>query len=64
MSNFGSCEDCNTEIEPVYFLEKEYRNRLPTGRVRNAVDYLVCPVCLKKTCVDNSFDGPWYKQIK
>lgn len=61
MSSFGSCENCSAEIEPVYFIQKQYINGYITGKVRQAVDYLACPVCMKKTCVDDSFDGPWYK---
>jgi hypothetical protein len=32
-----------------------------TGRKRRAVDVLVCPCCFKEHCVDDTFDGPWYK---
>lgn len=50
------CEDCGAQMEPVWF--KDRRN---DGRVRLAVDYLICPCCLATQCVDDSFDGPWYR---
>ena len=49
------CEDCGTQMEPVWFTDR--RN---DGKRRLAVDYLICPCCLTKQCVDDSFDGPWY----
>lgn len=63
-SKYGICEVCDSELEPVWFLEEEYQTTRDgymyrTGRVRHAVDYLECPFCLKKYCVDDSFDGPW-----
>ncbi len=63
MNKFGKCLTCNVDLEPVYFEEKEsklYENTLiETGRVRTAVDYLVCPCCGERFIVDDSFDGPW-----
>lgn len=62
---FGVCENCGYQLEPEYFLDEEtivtrdgYLYK--TGRVRTAVDYLICPNCLAKYCVDDSFDGPWH----
>lgn len=64
VDDFGICEDCGVELEPVWFIEEEYRtvngSMWRTGRKRRAVDYLICPVCLVKHCVDDTFDGPWY----
>jgi len=62
--DFGTCPHCGYALEPVYFTEEEYQTtsfgvRYKTGRTRRAVDYLVCEVCGKKQCVDDSFDGPW-----
>ena len=50
-------------MEAVWFIDEEYKTMqgmmYKTGRKRQAVDYLVCPVCYKRECVDDSFDGPW-----
>ena len=62
---FGQCSDCNCELEAVWFEEEEikmeYGLLIKTGRKRNAVDYLVCPCCLNRYCVDDSFDGEWHR---
>lgn len=61
----GFCERCGTELEPVYFREEEsyideYGHLMRTGRTRRAVDYLVCPNCLKRYIVDGDFgNGEW-----
>ena len=64
MSKYGQCENCGTDLEAVWFEEEEYETahgvRYKTGRKRRAVDYLICPICLERECVDDSFDGPWY----
>lgn len=64
MNKFGKCSDCNVDLEPVYFIEKEnklFENTwVSTGRVREATDYLLCPCCGMKVMVDDSFDGPWH----
>lgn len=62
---FGRCPDCSGELMPVYFTEEEYvvepsGIRYKTGRKRKAVSHLVCKVCLKNICVDDTFDGGWY----
>lgn len=58
-SFFGTCV-CGVDLEPVLFIEKETDAKgLFTGRVRQAVDYLVCPCCGKRYVTDSSFDGPW-----
>lgn len=63
-SMYGECSECGTPLEPVWFIEEEYKTingcMFKTDRKRRAVDYLICPCCLQKACVDNSFDGNWY----
>lgn len=56
---YGNCESCNSELLPAWFTQEEVMNGYKTGRTRQAVDFLVCPVCLKKYIVDDSFDKPW-----
>lgn len=62
--DFGMCDDCGVELEAVWFMEKEFRTvnsfMIRTGRKRRAVDYLICPCCLKKQCVNDSYDGAWH----
>lgn len=62
-SKYGICSKCNIPLDPVWFTETEYNVeygiRHKTGRKRKAVDYLICPNCLSKVCVDDSFDRPW-----
>lgn len=66
MPKYGICAECGDELEPVWFTDEEYEViggiQCRTGRVRRAVDYLECPCCLKKYCVDDSFDGPWMRE--
>lgn len=63
-NKYGICPGCKTELIPIWFMEEEFRIEsgimYKTGRKRRAVDYLECPSCLKKECVDDSFDGNWY----
>ena len=67
MGKYGNCKTCGAELNPVFFIEDEIayegyggaRHPVRTGRKRRAVDYLVCDICGKKECVDNTFDGPW-----
>lgn len=66
MSRFGACCKCgNTELAPVYFTEYEEEKVagvfIRTGRKRRAVSHLECDVCGHRECVDDSFDGPWYR---
>lgn len=60
---YGYCVECGYPLEPVYFEEKEEKIvqgiRIPTGRVRTAVNYLYCPMCGHKEVVDDTFDEPW-----
>lgn len=62
-SYYGVCEDCSSPLEPVWFKEEEIKVEhglmYSTGIYRRAVDYLVCPLCLKHFCVDDTYDGPW-----
>ena len=59
---FGICKECDVPLEAV-LEEKQLVTRngyiYKTRRVRTVVDYLICPCCLAKHCVDDSFDGPW-----
>ena len=64
MNSFGNCAECGCPLEAKWFIEDEYETTTfgvmyRTGRQRHAVDYLFCPDCGKKYCVDDSFDGPW-----
>lgn len=61
--NYGECDRCGAHLMPAdWFEEKEYDSNtmLPTGRIRWAVGYIVCPECGKKYCVDDTFDGKWH----
>ena len=68
MSKFGTCKECGSDLVPVFFTEEEEvlegppgaRYFCKTGRVRRAVDYLLCELCGHKECVDDTFDGPWH----
>lgn len=57
-TTFGQC-NCEHNLQPVYFQEKEYNNGVFTGRSRRAVSHLFCEKCQKQVIVDDSFDGPW-----
>lgn len=59
-SIFGKCQ-CGAELEAVWFTEEEIDSHsgLRTGRIRRAVDYLVCPNCDIRYQVDSCFDSPW-----
>ena len=63
MCTYGECSNCGSPLEAEWFFEEEYKTyegRLyKTGRTRYAVDYLICPNCGIKECVDDSFDEPW-----
>lgn len=58
-SMYGICSRCERDLEPVWFEEEEFKRGRPTGRTRRACSHLECPVCLKKECIDDTFDGPW-----
>jgi len=63
VSKYGQCPECGADMEAVWFIDEEYKTmygmQYKTGRKRRAVDYLVCPMCFTKECVDDSYDGPW-----
>lgn len=65
MSMFGECSRCGGTLSPVMFEEKERKiingNMIYTGRKRMAVSHLVCEDCLSNECVDDSYDGNWYR---
>ena len=60
---YGECCECGTPLEPIWFIQDEYNTidgcMYKTGRKRRAIDYLICPYCLCKECVDDSFDESW-----
>lgn len=59
--NYGNCDYCGTPLEAELFWEEE-RNEQGhlTGRIRRAVGMLYCPHCMKKYCIDDTFDGSWF----
>lgn len=63
-NRYGICDECGCDLTAVWFKEKEsvlYNGTyVNTGRERNAVDYLMCPHCLKSFPVDDSFDEPFH----
>ena len=63
-SRYGSCSRCDTPLVPIWFTEEETKvvdgRMYYTGRKRRACSHLECPRCLKKACVDDTFDGNWY----
>lgn len=69
INRYGYCEDCHVPLEPVWFIEEEVKTErcngtiisYKTGRKRRAVDYLLCEYCGKRECVDDSYDGDWYR---
>lgn len=66
---YGYCSECHYPLSPVWFIEEEIKitkfggitSNYKTGRKRKAVDYLLCKCCGHKECVDDTFDGDWYK---
>lgn len=61
MNMYGNCNICGGNLKPSWFKQQEYNNYgTKTGRVKNAVDYLICECCFKKFAVDDSFDGAWH----
>ena len=45
------CDDCDVKLQPVYFKEID-----EFGTEHIKCDYLICPICLRKIIVDDSFD--------
>ena len=64
---YGKCSSCGTELEAVWFIEAEEKydsgtkTYYKTGRKRKNTNYLECPICGHKECVDDSFAGEWYR---
>lgn len=64
---YSDCKSCGVPLEPVWFREKEITPQTgsrfyyptETGRTKKSCSHLECPNCLRKECVDDSFDGPW-----
>lgn len=65
MSTYGECSECGDALKPVWFIEEEetvtYGVRTKTGRKRKACSHLLCESCGNTECVDDSFDGSWYR---
>lgn len=61
-NKIGLCPKCGYHMEvEQWFEEKEYdKNGILTGRTRLSASCLVCPNCLHKECIDDTFDGPWH----
>lgn len=61
---YGICNKCGSQLFPVWFIEKETKivkgSLIYTGKKRKACSHLECPTCLKKECIDDTFDGEWY----
>lgn len=48
---YGKCS-CGADLTPVWYTKEEYKTTpngvmRPTGRVRRAVDHLICPNCFR-----------------
>ena len=58
---YGKCAECGGTLEPVWYIEYERdEDGILTGRQRRDVDYLECPYCGKRYCVDDSLAMPWH----
>lgn len=58
---YGNCE-CGMPLVAHWFLERQTDERgYFTGMIRKNVDVLVCPICLREYCVDDSFAGAWHR---
>ena len=53
------CSRCKGPLLKVWFVEKERKVGVETGRVRDAVSHLECSHCGKREVVDDSMDLPW-----
>lgn len=58
----GDCPVCGTKMKiEEWFKEKEYdKLGIPTGRTRLAASNLICPNCLHREVIDDTFDGNWH----
>lgn len=58
--DYGICKHCGVNIEPIISIVPEVKSlhgyTYLTGKVVRVVDYLQCPCCLRKECVDGSDD--------
>lgn len=50
---------CGQEMIPICFEDKEFKDGHFTGRVRIAIDYLLCEICGERLTTDGSLDGEW-----
>lgn len=60
-NKYGLCDECNIPLQPgecAILDEKVLSNGyyINTGRQIFTVGYLICPICLKRFVVDDSFD--------
>ena len=58
---YGNCSFCGGKLIAEWFVDKEYKNGIQTGRERMAISCLFCEDCFKVYTVDYSFDGKWYR---
>lgn len=57
---FGTCSEDGAALQvSEWFIEREYSQGIPTGRVRTAASSLTCPSCLKNYVIDATFDSGW-----
>ena len=61
MNKYGECCYCGTALEAVWFVEYEYEydGIRKTGRKRDNISHLECPLCGEREVIDDSFAGPW-----
>ena len=68
INRFGNCPKCDTPLEAEWFKEYEHKSkwidgqliRYKTHRWRYNIDYLICPHCLEKQIVDDTYAGEWH----
>lgn len=68
INKFGNCPHCDTPLEAEWFKEYEWKTswvggyctQYKTGRWRYNINYLVCPNCLKKQVMDDTYAGEWH----
>ena len=60
LKKYGNCPRCGSDLMPIWCNTEEFTiedGRLTyTGRIKRVCSHLECPSCLKKVCVDDSFD--------
>ena len=58
---YGNCAECGESLMATLFIDYERDDSgMLTGRQRIDVDYLFCPLCGEKYCVDDTFAQPWH----